>query len=139
MTIQELNEFRTMRSEIIAMDKQIDDLCRLQTGAGNKIGAGRVSARDPTSPTERNALKITEIRERLEAKKEVLIDRYKDIEEWLDTVADDEVRKIVRYRVLLGYSWRATNRAVYGRPDHQYSYHRLRRYIENNNVVDDVE
>lgn len=131
MTIQELNEFRTMRAEILAMNEQIQDLCRLQTGSGNEVGAGRVSAREPTSPTERSALKITEIREKLEAKKEVLIDRYKEIEEWLDTVEDDEVRKIVRYRILLGYSWRATNHAVYGRPDHQYSYHRLRRYIEN--------
>lgn len=134
MTIQELNEFRTMRSEVRALDRQIEELYQLQTGTGNEIGAGRVSARDPTSPTEHNALKITALREDLEAKKEVLLERYRYIEEWLDTVTDDEVRKIVRYRILLGYSWRATNRAVYGRPDHQYSYHRLRRYIESGNV-----
>lgn len=130
MTIQELNEFRVIRAEIRALDGQIKDLLILKTSGGNEVGAGRVSARMPTSQTEQNAIKLSELMEKLEREKERLLDFQIRVAAWMEEIDDPEVKAIVRFRYILGMSWRQVNWEMGNRLDRQFAYHKLRRYIE---------
>jgi hypothetical protein len=73
------------------------------------------------------------MKEKLEAKKLQMEEERFRIEEWLDTVEDPEIRSIVRFHYLLGYTWAETSKKVYKRilPKEQAPRMRLKRYLMN--------
>lgn len=130
MTIQELNEYRVIRAEIKAIEEEIKDLHILRTSSGNEIGAGRVSARNPTSPTEQIALRTIELEERRAEELARLVDFQLRITEWIDEIDDPEVKTIVRLRYNLGYSWKKVSWEMGNRLDRRYAYNKLHRYLK---------
>jgi len=131
MKKETLEEYYTIASRIQAIDEEIRMLYSPSLGSGgNVIGAGRVSVRMPHSKTEETALRVTDLREKLEAERERLLSLAEEIENWLDTVTDPEIEAIVRWHYLLRCNWKVTNIKVYGYPSYWYSRQRLERYFE---------
>lgn len=126
-----LEEYYSIASRIQAIDEEIRTLYSPNLGGGgNVIGAGRVSVRMPHSQTEETALRVTALREKLEAERERLLSLAEEIEAWLDTVEDPEIEAIVRWHYLLRCNWNVTTLKVYGYKDYWYARKRLFRYFE---------
>ena len=133
MTRETLEEYYSIASRIQAIDEEIRILYTPKLGgSGNSIGAGRSSVMISGNPTEETALRVTVLREKLEAERERLITLAEEIEAWLDTVEDTEIEAIVRWHYLLRCNWKVTNIKVYGYPDYWYSRKRLERYFSRN-------
>ena len=49
-----------------------------------------------------------QLRTRLLEKKKMLLEEVVRIEQWIDEVDDSQVKAIIRYHYLLGYTWRQT-------------------------------
>ena len=52
-----------------------------------------------------------------------------EIEAWVTTLDSPEIQSIIRWRYVLGYSWRDTNRMIYGDPDPHRARKKLFRFF----------
>ena len=67
---------------------------------------GELSGMQPGDPTARAVDKILSLQERLQDRTQKIAEELEAIENWLDTVDDDKLEKIVRAHYLQGVSWR---------------------------------
>ena len=135
MTKEELEEYFTISSRITAIDEEIRTLYLPQINAGGQsVDAGRVSSRTPRSSTEEAAIRITQLRESLQAERQRLLDLAERIEKWLDGLDDPEIEAIVRWHYLLRYNWRVTNIKVYGYPSYWYARQRIERFFAKSEI-----
>lgn len=112
MTLEELNRYRKLRREIRALEDQLDNLYATPLpSVGEKIGSKPSGVSDPTKA---QAMKAIQYQERLKAKRDMAEAELERIEAWMETVEDPEIRAIVRWRFVLGYSWDKTNMEAYG-------------------------
>lgn len=133
MTRETLEEYYSIASRIQAIDEEIRILYTPKLGgSGNSIGAGRSSVMISGNPTEETALRVTALKEKLEAERERLLSLAEEIEAWLDTVTDPEIEAIVRWHYLLRCNWNITTLKVYGYKDYWYARKRLFRFFEKN-------
>ena len=76
-----------------------------------RSGEGR--SQTPSDPTAAAVAKIMRLEERLCRLREELADQLEEIEQWLETLDDHELRAIIRAHYLLGDSWaRCTQRVM---------------------------
>lgn len=126
MTIEKLESFIGLHTEYEAIEEQINNLYgHLASPNGSDVHSNA-----PSNQTERNALQIIYLKEGLVIKQRQIAKLLEEIEEWLDTVNDAEIRAIVRWHYLLGLSWYETNKKVYAKKDYQYSRMKIMRYFE---------
>ena len=115
MTIQDLEQYRGITAEIKALEMEIDSLYDVRKSPNNKQNIGHSSV--PGDPTGKAAMRIIDLTER----KVSLLTKWSkmslDIESWLETVNDAEIRSIIRWRYMLGLSWKQTGKRVYGDAD----------------------
>ena len=124
MRIERLEQYRGLKAEVKAIEKLIDDLY-VPIASPN----GNHSTSVPSNPTEKTALRIIALKERLRAKQEKMMKELCEIEMWLETVSDSEIRAIIREHYLNGCSWYQTNYRVYNYYDYSYSRKRLMRFF----------
>lgn len=111
MTIETLEQYRGIMSEIKALELEIDALYDSRKSPTGHEGAG---ASGPGDPTGRSAMRIIYLKEKLVAQQERRIDTALTIVTWLQTVDDPEIRSIVHWRYLHCCGWKATAEQVYG-------------------------
>ena len=123
MTINELEQYRQLQQEIKQLYTRLE---RLQDTKSH-IVADSVKGSSHQSPYQQKIIPITGINKTHEKTyhriKEILESRINrthkiivDIEEFISTLADSEMRRIVDYRYVQGFSWKATSKRVYGYP-----------------------
>lgn len=127
MTIEKLDKYCVISSNIEAIDKEIQSLYTPIASPNGKTGGGSST---PSNPTERSAFRIDELRSLLEKQRQELYDLVEEIEQWLTTVEDIEIVSIIRWHYLLHLNWKQTNMKVYGRPDYDYCRKKIIRYFE---------
>lgn len=124
MQIERLEQYRGLKAEVKAIEKLIDDLyVPIASPNGNHSTSG------PSNPTEKTALRIIALKERLRAKQEKMMNELSAIDSWLETVEDSEIRAIIREHYINGNSWNVTNFKVYKYYDYFYSRKRVMRYF----------
>ena len=75
--------------------------------------SGEERSSTPSDPTASAVNKIMRLEERLYRLREQLADQLEEIEQWLETLDDHELRAIIRAHYLLGDSWaRCTQRVM---------------------------
>ena len=112
MTIEQLEQYRGITAEIKSLEAEINALYDVRKSPnGRTSGGGRSSPGDPTGNA---AMRIIELREQLRTEQNRWSDAVYSIETWLRTVQDSEVRSIIRWRYILGLSWKQTANQVYG-------------------------
>ena len=126
MTIEELEAYRGIVSDIKALDA---DIKALYDSRKSPTGHEGIGGSEPGDPTGRSAMKIIEMKEKLIAKQEEWIGVKLSIEQWLDTVEDSEIRSIVRWHYILGLNWKKTSYKVYGRSDYYLARKRINRFF----------
>lgn len=124
MTVEKLEAYRGLTSEIKGLREQIDSLYDTYRSP-QFISDGGSHSMSANSPTEDAVNKILQLKEKLE----VAVGQLQDVENWLSTVDDAEIRAICRHRFILNKSWSQTNVAVYGYPSYCNSRKRIMRYF----------
>lgn len=128
MTVEKLEQYKGLTSEMKALRDQIDSLYDtyrspqlISDGSSHSISVG--------SPVEAAVNKVLELRNVYEQKYEEAANLLYNIETWLSQIEDPEIRSIARFHYVLGYSWKRTNTAVCGYPSHYTARKRLMRYL----------
>ena len=128
MTIEKLEKYKGLTSEMKALRDQIDslyDTYRSQQftsdGGSHSISAG--------NPTEIAVEKILNLKETYSKKYEEALDLLEEVEAWLSTVDDVEIRSICRHHYILNKSWQQTSAIVYGYPSYYNARKRVMRYF----------
>lgn len=126
MSIEKLEAYRGLTSEIKALRDQIDSLYDTYRSPQLMSDAHSMSA---SSPTESAVNKVLELKTVYEQKYEEAANLLYNIETWLSQIEDPEIRSIARFHYVLGYSWQRTNAAVFGYPSYYAARKKIMRYF----------
>lgn len=127
MTIEKLEQYRGLTSEMQALSQQITSLYdtyrspQLMSNGGHSMSA--------SSPTESAVAKILKLEKTYRKKYEEAVDLLAEVENWLSQVPDAEIRSICRQHYILNKSWSQTSAIVYGFPSYYNSCKRVMRYF----------
>lgn len=127
MTIEMLEQYKGLTSEMQALRDQIDSLYdtyrspQLMSNGGHSMSA--------SSPTESAVAKILKLEKTYRKKYEEAVDLLAEVENWLSQVPDAEIRSICRHHYILNKSWSQTSAIVYGFPSYYNSRKRVMRYF----------
>lgn len=127
MTVEKLEAYRGLTSEIKALSQQITSL--YDTYRSPQLISGGSHSMSASSPTESAVGKILKLEETYRKKHESAVDLLAEVENWLSQIEDPEIRSIARFHYVLGYSWQRTNVAVYGYSSYYAARKRLMRYL----------
>lgn len=109
ITIEKLKAFRGIQKEMDEIKREIDTLYF-------PVSSPRSSESHSTSPGDPTASavhRIMRLEDRLTVLTAQLADELEEIEDWLETLNDHELRAIIRAHYLLGDSWaRCTQRIL---------------------------
>ena len=129
ITKKDLEAYVAITAEIEAIKEEIRSL-EVTTRTVQYLPIAPQHNGETSNPTERSAIRITDLKERLQSKADHLLRLREAIEEWLEAISDPEIKAIVRWHYILRKSWKTTNTKVYGYPDYSYSRKRVDRYFE---------
>lgn len=101
MTIERLRAFRGIQREIEEIDREISLLYYPIASPRSSETHGTT----PGDPTARAVSIIMKKQEEIEVLRARLAQELQDIEDWIDTLDDHELRAIIRAHYLLGDSW----------------------------------
>jgi hypothetical protein len=130
MTIEVLEQYRGLMSEIKAIDAEINALYDVRRSPNGREPGGNGST--PTAPTERAVARILELQEKRARLMKDWERKLKDIEAWLDSVNDADIRSIIRWHYVLGFTWKRTSREVFGADNYYRARKKIYRYFEKN-------
>lgn len=115
MTVEKLEQYKGLTSEMKALRDQIDSLYDtyrspqlMSDGGSHSMSAG--------SPTESAVVKILKLKETYQQKYDEAADLLLQVENWLSQVEDPEIRSIIRFHYILNRSWQQTSTEIYGYP-----------------------
>lgn len=127
MTIDKLEAYRGLTSEMKALRDQIDSLYdtyrspQFMSNGSHSMSAG--------SPTESAVSKILKLKETYQQKYDETADLLLQVENWLSQVEDPEIRSIIRFHYILNRSWQQTSVEVCGYPSYYNSRKKIMRYF----------
>lgn len=127
MTIEKLEAYKGLTTEMMALQQQITSLYdtyrspQLMSNSGHSMSAG--------SPTESAVSKILKLEKIYRNKYEVAVDLLSEVEAWLSTVDDAEIRSICRHHYILNKSWSQTSTIVCGYPSYYTARKKIMRYF----------
>ena len=102
MTKEDIKQIRAYQLEIKMLQTQIDELREMYASSGSGLGDGMPHARSTTSKTERLALQVYELTQKLVEKKNSLFILVKEAIDFVYTIEDSGLRMIVKYKCIDG-------------------------------------
>ena len=102
MTKQDIENIKHYKLEIKMLETQIAELRELYAPSGSGLGDGMPHARSTTSKTERLAVQVYELSQKLIEKKNSLFILVKNAIEFVYTIPDSTTRMIVKYKCIDG-------------------------------------
>ncbi len=112
MTKHDLNKYRHLLEEKKLIEAQLQ-ACYNAIGSPN----GRTDGSHGSTlgdPTARAAMEAIKLKDKLENKCMEIMIKANEIETWLDSIEDPEIRNIVRLRYFQSMSWAAVSHELYG-------------------------
>ena len=135
MTIKELSKYHSTKIEIQQLEDNITELETTIIGSSKITGMPITTTGNASNPTERIGRKLVKLKNKLESKKELLIDELNKIEDFLETVDDSEIRIIIRKRFLEGKSWKIVGKEIIA--DRSTPYYKLKKYLKDREDTDE--
>lgn len=114
MTIEKLEAYRGLTSEIKALSQQITSL--YDTYRSPQLMSNGSHSMSASSPTESAVSKILKLEKTYRNKYEEAVELLSGVENWLSQVEDPEIRSIIRFHYILNRSWQQTSTEIYGYP-----------------------
>lgn len=112
MTYEDLKNYLGMKAEVHAVIEEIEYWETYVITVKYDRDGG--SSNHESNPTKQATDNLIMLREKLRNKRNELVQRTLDIEEWLDTLPDKELVAVIRNHFILGKTWRETTKKVYG-------------------------
>lgn len=128
MTIEKLENYKGLVAEMHSLSESIDSLydtyrspqfCRNGGSHSNNVG----------SPVEDAVNRILKLKDLYDHKYSEAANLLLEVEAWLSTVDDPEIRSIVRFHYVLNRSWVQTSTEIYGFPSYYNSRKKIMRYF----------
>lgn len=116
MTIDKLEAYRGLTSEMKALSQQITSL--YDTYRSPQLMSNGSHSMSASSPTESAVGKILKLEKTYRRKYEEAVDLLGEVENWLSQVDDAEIRSICRHHYILNKSWQQTSTIVCGYPSY---------------------
>ena len=129
MTVEKLEAYRGLTSEMKGLREQIDSLYDTYRSPQLLMSDGGSHSMSASSPTESAVAKILKLEKTYRKKHEEAVDLLAEVENWLSQVPDAEIRSICRHHYILNKSWAQTSAIVYGFPSYYNSRKRVMRYF----------
>lgn len=117
MTLELLEQYADMRREARMWERELDEL-RKKNAVVKDTVRGSMSSFPYTShpvtiqgvpkPSKRFAAR----EKRLEERRERIAEQLAEIDDFIDSLEDSQLRQIIQYRYVKGYSWTKTARLV---------------------------
>ena len=82
----------------------------------------------PSQDYTRRKQALKKLKETLSRKSDELLEMLNDVEEYMDSIDDGEIRALIRYRYIDGMSWRDVGKAVHMNEDAASK--KLERYLQ---------
>ena len=82
----------------------------------------------PSQDYTRRKQALKKLKETLSRKSDELLEMLNDVEEYMDSIDDGEIRALIRYRYIDGMSWRDVGKAVHMNEDAARK--KLERYLQ---------
>lgn len=127
ISIEKLEAYRGLTSEMQALSQQITSL--YDTYRSPQLMNSGSHSMSASSPTESAVAKILKLEETYRKKYEEAVDLLSEVEGWLSTVDDVEIRSICRHHYLLNKSWQQTSTIVNGYPSYYNARKKVMRYF----------
>lgn len=108
MEFKALNEYRSLKAECRMWEKELEEMEK-RTVKDTVRGSSKdfpFTAHPVT--VEGVPETVSRRRKRLEKRKSNLAKELDEIEKWIDEIQDSQIRQIVNYVFLRGYSWKKT-------------------------------
>lgn len=128
MTIEKLERYKGLTSEMKALRDQIDSLYDTYRSPQFMSDGGSHST-NVSSPTENAVGKILRLKETYQQKYDEAADLLLQVENFLSQVEDPEIRSIIRFHYILNRSWIQTSAAIYGYHSYYNARKRIMRYF----------
>lgn len=128
MTIEKLENYKGLVAEMHSLSESIDSLydtyrspqfCRNGGSHSNNVW----------SPVEDAVNRILKLKDLYDHKYSEAANLLLEVEAWLSTVDNPEIRSIVRFHYVLNKSWVQTSTEVYGFPSYYNSRKKIMRYF----------
>ncbi len=142
MRLATLREYSYLIEEIESMQREIIDASYPVSSPNGRESIG-APGNTPSNPTEKAANRMIELREMLMTSMKRSLDLRIEIEHWMTTVDNSEIRMIVRTHYIEGpkrtsqshhhWEWADTCEVLYGYRDKRYARRKLTDYLKKEN------
>lgn len=105
MTKQELEEIFHIKKEIQDLGNRVERIEKQSTMVSDVVQAGYKHHAVIYGVDVKRAYKLQSLYAKLRKFKIALVDKEKEIENYIETIPFSEIRQILRYRYLDGFSW----------------------------------
>lgn len=130
MTIKELSKYHNLKVELAQLEDNIKEVEATVIGASKITGMPSSKTFNNGSPTERIGIKLAKLKDKVDIKKEELLDEFNKIEQFLNTVDNNEIRIIIRKRFLEGKTWQKVADEMAPSSDRTTPYYQLKKYLK---------
>ena len=127
MTLRELEKYNNIKMEISQIESNINEIETTTIGSFKLNDISISKSGSNSNPTERIAIKLATLREKLNFKKEKLIEAATEIEDFLEKVDDSEIRIIIRKRFLECKTWNEISKEIIS--ERTTPYYKLKRFL----------
>lgn len=120
MTLELLEQYADMRREARMWERELDELRKKNVVVKDTVRgsmssfpytAHPVTIQGVPKPSKRFAAR----EKRLEERRERLAEQLAEIDDFIDSLEDSQLRQIINYRYVRGYNWVKTARLIGGR------------------------
>jgi len=126
MNIEKLKKYSSIELEIKEIQERITELENSPLFGIEMSGMPHSTTK--SNPTERVALKLISLRNLLLEKTNKLLDAGAEIENFVESITDNDIRTIIRMKYFKKYSWRKIGIELHC--DRTTAYYKLMKYLE---------
>lgn len=117
MTLELLEQYADMRREAQMWERELDELRKKNSVVKDTVRGSMSSFPYTSHPVTiqgvpRPSKRFAAREKRLEERRERLAERLAEIDDFIDGLEDSQLRQIIQYRYVKGYSWVKTARLV---------------------------
>lgn len=127
MGIKELNKLYYIKKNITALEEELAELNNLGSASINNMPKGNTTS----DPTQKFVMKKNRILEKLNKNYEKYLTEYEKINNFIDSIEDEEIKLIARLRFIKLKDWESIGEEV--KADRTTPSKKLKRYLESIN------
>ena len=129
VTSNDIRQYQARKHQLQAIDDEIEwTYGKVSSPNGHRSG-GSSSPGDPTATKVRRVEALNERRQKILAKQ-------KEVEDYVDALEDVEVSNIIRYRYIIGWTWENVAIRMRGSPNYQQLHRKVRRHFRDMKVTE---